>query len=361
METPLAVIVNVASIAGLCYFTSCLKQENFKLREIKNAKVYSPARLLAQLAQSEFLNNLKKSADNPNEYLLKAFIEGYTECDHPIQSIIDEKSKLVHSLYFRDKMYSNDSITKAKAISLPNTRKAEVRAPLSFHLRDPSKDTKCLIHRNLNVDAHSALEKIAETREYKTLNLVEKILVYLGLLLELIGIITRTAVIFRGVKIGTIENEFGILLGDALTAYGEVIYNAKEKSLRIDAPQYILQDKLNIIKKIKSNIYGIQGKMALLLIPFLITSVYLTRKGLAYYKMLRRRRMEQRLDKLWKTKSVKMKDDYKCIVCFDRPRNVIPKPCLHFSLCSICYNQLEKKSCPVCKKMIMDIIEVYIT
>jgi len=361
METTLASILNLVSVMGLGYLASCLKQEKTKLRDIESAKVYSPSRLLSLLSQSDFLEKLKKSSENSDEHILKTFIEGYIESSNPLQSIIDEKTKLVHSLYYKDDIYSNDPLTKDRGFHLPKHGNFQVRAPLYFYLKDPIKNGECLVHRNLNADAASALEKIAETREYKSLNWFEKALVYLGLFLELVGVITRTAIWFRGVKIGSTENEFGILAGNALTIYGEVIYNKRENSLRMDVPQYFLQDKSNIVKKIKRNIYGIQGKMALLFIPFVLTSIYLGKKGLAYYRRLRRKRMEQRLDKLWKTKCVQMKDDYKCIVCFDRPRNVIPKPCLHFSFCSICYNQLEKKSCPVCKKAIADIIEVYIT
>ena len=71
--------------------------------------------------------------------------------------------------------------------------------------------------------------------------------------------------------------------------------------------------------------------------------------------------MEERLDDLWKIKSINMKDDYKCVVCLDRPRDIIAKPCLHYSLCGACYARLDRKTCPLCKKPITGVIEVFFT
>jgi len=361
MEIALASLLNLASIGGLGYLNACLKQERQKLSEIEGAKVYSPSRLLSHLIRPEFLAKLTKSSENPDEFSFKTFIEGYVNCNNPIRSLIDGKTKLVHSLYFKDEIYSNDTLAKARGFLFPNNESMEIRAPLFFNLKDPNRNISCNIHRNLAVDAKYALEKIAESREYKRLNWFEKILVYVGLLIELVALVTRTTFVFRGVKIGWTENEFGVMLGTALTAYGEVIYNIRENSLRMDNPQYYLHDKSNIVKKLKESIYGIQGKMMLLVIPLVLTSIYLTKKALSYYNRIRRRRMEKRFDKLWKVKSIKMKDDYKCTICYDRPRNIIAKPCLHFSMCSTCCHRLEKKICPICKRNITDYVEVFFT
>lgn len=361
MEIALAGLLNIASLGGIGYLSSCLKKEKLKLKDIEGARVFSPSRLLSHLAKPEFISKLKQSLENPDEYLLKTFVEGYVDCNNPIHSIIDGKTKLIHSLYYKDEIYSNDSFAKARGHFTPRMEGVETRAPLVFEIKDPSKDKTVIVHRNLAVDATSALERIAESREYKHLNWFERLLVYLGVIVELIALMTRTTFVLRGVKIGWNENEFGVPVNQPLTVFGEVIYNLRENSLRMDTPQYYLHDKAYIVKKIKENIYGIQGKMILLVIPLLITSFYLAKKANNYYKKLKRKQMEIRMDKLWKVKSVKMKDDYKCIVCFDRPRNIITKPCLHFSMCGVCCNRLEKKACPVCKKSINDVVEVFFT
>jgi len=255
MEIALASFLNLASLGGLGYLSSVLKQERKKLNEIEGAKVYSPSRLLSHLAKPEFLSKLLKSSENPEEYLIKTFIEGYVDCNKPIQSIIDGKTKLIHSMCFRDEIYSNDPLAKARGLLFTTKENIETRAPLYFNLKDPNRNMSCNVHRNLGVDATSALEKIAESREYKHLNWMEKILVYLGLAIELVALVTRTSFIFRGVKIGWTENEFGIMLGTALTIYGEVIYNLRDNSLRIDSPQYFLHDKSSLIKKLRESIY----------------------------------------------------------------------------------------------------------
>lgn len=139
----------------------------------------------------------------------------------------------------------------------------------------------------------SALEKIAETTNLKPLSIFEKILYYLGLLIELISIATRNTLSFKGIKIGWMENEFGIKVGSILTAYGDIIYNSKEKSLRIDNPVYFLLEKSNIIKKMREKIFGSQVKMVLLAIPFILTSAFLIKKAITFYKNFMKKRREE--------------------------------------------------------------------
>ena len=251
MEIVLASILNLASLGGLGYLNSCLNKEKLKLQEIEGAKVFSPTRLLNFLARSDVLDKLRRSQENPDEYILKAFIEGYTECNKPIQSVIDGKTQLIYSLCFKDEIYSNDYLAKARGLMYNTHQGVDTRAPLLFNLRDPNKDNACSVHRNLKVNALSALEKIAESKEYKHLNWFEKVLVYISIIMEVFALAAKTTFVFRGVKIGWAEREYGITLGTALTVFGDVIYNLKDKSIRIDKPKYLLHDKSNIIKKAK--------------------------------------------------------------------------------------------------------------
>jgi len=38
-----------------------------------------------------------------------------------------------------------------------------------------------------------------------------------------------------------------------------------------------------------------------------------------------------------------------CVVCMDRPRDVILKPCNHTACCAACFMRLESRKCPVCR------------
>lgn len=55
-----------------------------------------------------------------------------------------------------------------------------------------------------------------------------------------------------------------------------------------------------------------------------------------------------KLQKLFRI-SETLDDEYKCIICYQVAKNIIFKPCLHLAVCTICFDKLEKKDCPVCK------------
>ena len=41
---------------------------------------------------------------------------------------------------------------------------------------------------------------------------------------------------------------------------------------------------------------------------------------------------------------------YRCVVCYENPKNVILHTCFHFCLCTSCLSKLD--SCPVCREPI---------
>ncbi|KRX06448.1 hypothetical protein PPERSA_05061 [Pseudocohnilembus persalinus] len=55
-------------------------------------------------------------------------------------------------------------------------------------------------------------------------------------------------------------------------------------------------------------------------------------------------------------------DSMKCIICIDKPRSVILKPCMHTILCQQCCSQLaqQKNICPICKEPIKGIIDILV-
>lgn len=67
----------------------------------------------------------------------------------------------------------------------------------------------------------------------------------------------------------------------------------------------------------------------------------------------------RKMEKLFKI-SETLEDEYKCIICYSVAKNVIFKPCLHLAICTICYEKLERKKCPVCKTKIEDKIVIYV-
>jgi len=53
-------------------------------------------------------------------------------------------------------------------------------------------------------------------------------------------------------------------------------------------------------------------------------------------------------------------DEFRCIICSDRRRDVVLVPCGHLSICLTCSNLLpEPKRCPVCRSDVTQIVKVY--
>lgn len=44
-----------------------------------------------------------------------------------------------------------------------------------------------------------------------------------------------------------------------------------------------------------------------------------------------------------------IRDKYRCVVCYDRCKNVVLEPCLHFVCCDKCSDDLVE--CPICRSV----------
>jgi len=359
MDIALASLLNIASLGGLHYLFQRKSQEKEILQEIEASKVYSPHKLLTSFQSPIFLAKAKRNMENPDEFAIKAFLEGSVECEKPITSIINKKEKLVHRVYFCEDLYSNDRISRSEALLSTKKEGTEISAPMFFNIKDPLTKDRCLIHRSIDVHCKHALEEIEKRERLKELNWFESILYLLGLMLDVFGTFFVSSRGVRGIKIGWTEKEFGIRVNSALTIYGEIIYNIKEKSLRIDSPLYYVTEKSNILNDLKREIGRTTAKIFLLAIPLICSSWYLISKARAFYRRMKAKRIEEGKDKLKNVTAIILKDDYRCINCLNRPRNVIYKPCLHFVLCSVCNTDHKTRLCPVCNVNIEDNIEIF--
>jgi hypothetical protein len=158
-----------------------------------------------------------------------------------------------------------------------------------------------------------------------------------------------------GIKIGWSDTEFGIKSGGLLTVFGDIIYNTKDGKLRMDNPLYLLNEKSALLSKIKKEIQSSNNWIIGLSIPCLLAG------ALAIWLGLQRKKRKQTLQRQRSNMVVdfsNLADDYKCIICVERPRNLIYKPCLHFCVCDICSHEIKSNNCPVCKKEFTDVIEV---
>jgi len=286
MDTGIAIssFINVCCTGGLFYFFRRLNRENASLSEIQSTPVFTPSSAL-KIAQQ---GNLQQNPLNSSEYIIKAFVEGFVECSHPIKSRINGKTDLVYSKTFKTEIRSNDSLIELAQGRQPFRKDLSIKAPLYFALKDAITSDRVSVRKNLEVETLDALDPIAEETKMKELNLFEKVLVQIGRVIAIFGIFKRDWLIFRGISLGWTEHEFGITLGNGLTVYGELVYNAVEKTLRFETPLAFVAEKASMVKKLKDQITETQAGIILFSIPFAISGGYLV------YRFLKRNRSAPR-------------------------------------------------------------------
>lgn len=125
-------------------------------------------------------------------------------------------------------------------IKFPDTAKFE-RLPY-FRLHDIIKDDAyCTINLNDKCDVKPAIQHISSQAKIRDPGVFETGISVLVLVAKIIiGIFTGSEnpilSVFKGVRIGVRQQEVGIKLDSFLTVFGEVIYNIKENTIRIDFP-----------------------------------------------------------------------------------------------------------------------------
>jgi len=358
MDLAIASLVSLCSSGGICYLTYHFIKKNGQFKELDQARVYSPSSLISEFNQPSSTNLFNQRKADPNEYTINAFVEGYVQCREPIRSEVNRRTNLVYSVIYRKEIREMSPLLEAFNLHNQGQSEVHINTPLYFTLRDVHSPQYCLVHRNLEADVTNALQKIGETQVMKPLNILENIVESVG---KLFGYVSpsRNLLSLQGISVGWNETEFGIKVGSALTVYGQFIYNMKEKSLRIDSPLYFLKDKALILNSLKEKIGKIEGGILLLLVAFAFSTAYLVKKGRVYWQ----EKKEKQLYKYNRRRAGNeaLNDDYKCIICYERPREIILKPCMHFSMCKRCYQSLNRNVCPICKRGIKGTMNVYVS
>jgi len=363
MDLALSGGISFASLISMILLGKSINKDKKQLDQFEKTKTYTPSDLIQYF--NDFKDNpdkLRPNPDNLSEYISTNFVEGYVHCDNPFTSIINKRIKLVYSYYYKDPIYSNDTLmdesrlARVKTISNPIINNA-----LYFDLIDPQNPAyKCLIHRNTNVDANSGMEKIAEERRTRNLSWIEKLLIFFGALVEFTAQICKSPWTYRGIKIGWIENEFGVRVGSGLTAFGDIIFNLKNGSIRMEHPLYFVKDRIFVINKLRQTIYGKRLGNALLALTFLVSGGFLAKRLYTRYQEYKVQKERAKMDKLRNVKHI-VTEKMECIICADKLRNVIADPCHHLCMCYDCYTKLPEKTCPMCKSHIRDITEIFIS
>jgi len=346
------IFTNLLCTGGFAYLGYRLRQQSNRFSEAESAPTLTPSQALAGLNRPGVQAQLPRSHENPSEYRLKAFIEGTIESNHPFQSKLERNKNLVYSRNLKSILYSNESVLDT-AYSTHSREERSYRFA-KFAIRDPETKDSCPVNSCYSSEI-TGVSHHAFNVHYKELNTWEKFLVQIGKIFEFLGFHS----VLKGITIGWTEHEIGISVGSILTAYGELIYNAADKTIRFESPLNLIPDKATLLREIQDEISKICTKGLWLLIPFGISLIYVIKRLQRYYAARKKEKMLAREVKdVPFSKFENIDDEYKCVVCCDRPRDLILKPCLHFSLCADCYTLILNDKCPICKENIATIVPV---
>ena len=166
-----------------------------------------------------------------------------------------------------------------------------------------------------------------------------------------------------GFKVGTKRVERGIMIGQFMIAFGEVIYDRFNKELRMSNPLFFMKDKEQIIYKLKEKRVALGKNMTLLFTFILIVGFLVTKRSAKFisyfYQKYTKLRQLKNLDQFFRLKKIKT-DDFRCALCTENVRNVIFKPCLHLVVCSSCKEKLPDHKCPSCKHVVEDSVHIFV-
>lgn len=331
------------------------------LEFMDSATVFSP-KLLAKVMSSNgpktYLKSLKEFEEGVNYARGIGFVQGLVKSDRGIRSILNHTSKLVLSTISTESIFSNNRNQEE------GEGKIETRYTNTFNLQDEiNKRHKIELSNNTGVRYGSALNIIQSTTHIRSLTNLERFMSWVLFCIKLFLSMSNVGKKISGFRVGSRRIERGILVGQFLVAFGEIIYDKKSDELRMDNPICYLKDKSQIINSLKLKSVKISRNLTLMFSLMTVLSFLMVRRIrkaiVGVQKRVKRMKELKKMDKLFKISRL-LTDDFKCIICIENAKNVIFKPCLHMCLCSICCDKLRDNKCPMCKREIEDKVTIYV-
>lgn len=290
----------------------------------------------------------------------EVFIKGYVDCIRPLKSSINKETQLIISHISTESIFSNNNkLNEGDSV-------IETRYVNEFKLRGIKSEGSVNIVNNLNVDFSKALNFIDSATHVRSLTGLEKFLSWALFCVKLFLSMSNVGKRLSGFRVGSRKIERGVLLGQFMVIYGKVFYDRINQQMRIDNPKFYLDNKYQLIKKVKSLSIKASRNMALMAFLMALFGGFfikrVNKKVRDYIKNMRRLKEMRRMDKLYKVSEL-MTEDFKCLICERMARNVIFKPCLHMAVCSFCYEKEmgEEKKCLKCRKSVTDTVVIYVS
>ena len=353
-------------------FTFCMytllrwQKKQHRLQEmiefVQKSAVFTPSTLKKAMeinAPEHLLKSLKGFEEGKNYSLGMAFVQGIVESEQVIRSVLNHSSKLVLSSVSSELIFSNNkNFEEADG-------KVDIKYVSEFKLSDPAVAGEGLVLNNTsNVQFGDALHLIHSIVHMRSLSPLEKFLSWILFCIKLFLSMSNVGKKLSGFKVGTKRVERGIMLGQFMIAFGEIIFDRFNKELRMSNPLFFLKEKEQIVYKLREQKIGLSRNMAFLSSLVILVGFLLAKRLYGFVSSLiteyQLMRSLKKLDNFYKVSRI-YTYEFRCTECGDAAKNVIFLPCLHLEVCSRCCDKMPEKKCPVCKKAVEDTVVVFVS
>lgn len=331
------------------------------LEFIQKAGVMSPTMLRKAMdynGSETLLKNIKEYEEGKNYSKGVAFVQGLVESEQVIRSLLNHSTKLVLSSVSSELIFSNNkNFEEADG-------KTDTKYVSEFKLADASSSGEAIVlNHTSNIHFSDALHLIHSIVHMRSLSPLEKFLSWILFCIKLFLSMSNVGKKLSGFKVGTKRVERGIMVGQYMLAFGEIVFDRYNKELRMSNPLYFLKDKEQMVYKLKEKRMALNRNMTLMFTVVVIIGFLLVKRSVKGINGLIKRYKKMKelrgLDRFHRTDTLHA-NDFRCGVCNENVRNVILKPCLHLILCSVCFDKLQEKKCPVCRKQVEDTVTVFV-
>lgn len=358
-------VLETGGLALTAYTLYKMQHKQLKTQDLitflQKSSVLSPSMLVKAMEANGagyLVKSVKEFEEGKNYSRGLAMVQGLVDSEQVIRSILNHSTKLVLSSVSSELIFSNNK----------NFEEADGRIDTKFvsefKLTDPASSRDSIVlNSTSNVEYGDALHLIHSIVHMRSLSPLEKFLSWILFCIKLFLSMSNVGKRLSGFKVGTKRVERGIMIGQFMIAFGEVIYDRFNKELRMSNPLFFLKDKEQLINKLKDRRIGLGKNMTLFFVVMLFLSFLVAKRSAKvfgfFYQKYRQFINMKNPDKFFSLRKINT-SDFKCFLCGDNPRNVIFKPCLHLEVCSVCFDKLPDKKCPLCKHEVEERVNVYV-
>lgn len=341
------------------------------LNSVQNRIACTPDQLIYHLKKSpvqkdkilKYYKKIKPFNSNSEEFVLTNLI--LTGIVRPIPNKNDsffskktKKNTVALKYHFTSPFYLNIAKTFENDWDFAHNNRIN-KTILPFLLSSPSKQPlrrapiECLVGQNPDVEWFFTEE---DKLFSKTTKFIKKDKGFFSKAFDFLSQIFAFKQEF--LVLGLEEKEFGLKFGCSIGVLGDIIYNKRENSLRIDNPMYFFKDKNVLLNRL--NEYLQKSKKKLLLFSCAVLSLFF----LKIYLLLSNDNNSHRGKNLFPGNEIytNMDENLSCPICRSKIKSIVLLPCKHLSFCEDCYHRLDEKKrvCPCCKQEFNNFYKIYV-